>query len=97
MPKKLALKDTPLSCTVEHNQLIIRIGVDTLAFADKERQDDEWGVCRIINSKGFAVDISHMMQREEEDGSSPLTDFLDKMMLDAINDGSAWVDYPMPK
>lgn len=93
MPKKLALKDTPLSVSVEHNQLVIRIGVDTLAFADKERQDDMWGKHAITNAKGFAVDVSRMMQREEEDGSCPLTDFLDNMMVDAINDGSEWVDY----
>lgn len=92
MSKKIALKDTPLYCGIENNQLVIRIGVATLAFADKERYDDMWGKHTITDPKRFAGDVVHAMQVEEEDGSSPLTNFLDRAMLDAILDGSAWIE-----
>jgi hypothetical protein len=34
------------------------------------------------------ADVVHEMLREREDGSTPLSDFLDKMSQNAIDDGS---------
>lgn len=34
------------------------------------------------------MNVGNMMQREEEDGSSLLTNFIDKASLDAVGDGS---------
>lgn len=87
----------PLAVAIEDGALVIRIGIQTLAhavtYSDWAHQyDDE--ACdyfrdfAISDAHQFAVDVGNMMQREEEDGSSLLTNFIDKASLDAVGDGS---------
>ena len=97
--KKLALKDTPLTLGIENNQVVIRIGISTLAFSAHERENNEY--CeednrpkwRIVDERQFAKDVLYAMQIEKEDGSTPLTDFLDDMIEDALDEGSIAVEY----
>jgi hypothetical protein len=81
--KRVLPKDQPLCCVVEGGVLTISIGVDTLAFADAERNGLD-----IINPAGFAEDVARELTKEKEDGSTPLTDLLDEAMENAANNGS---------
>jgi hypothetical protein len=83
-----ALKDQPLHCAVEENRLVISIGVDTLAFADKQRIGH-----KINNPLGFAEDVARMLQDEDEVGATLLTELLDSGMQAAVDDGTEFVDY----
>lgn len=87
----------PLQVEIEKGALVIRIGVQTLAhavtYADWANPHDEATgdyvrSFAIVDAAQFASDIAHEMKREREDGSTPLSDFLDKMSQNAIDDGS---------
>jgi hypothetical protein len=93
---------TPLSVVVQNGELVIRIGVNSLvcatAYGDASHQfDDEAGEYirnfAITDACQFAKDVALQMQREEEDGSTPLSDLLDKMAQAAIDDGSLGVEF----
>ena len=101
MEKTAKPEDTSLSVSVEYGQLIIRIGVDTNAWAFEHSDEnnpfnDEKNnyvqTSRVTDAPGFARDVMHAMLAEAEDGSSPLTNFLDEMREAAVNDGSMAVD-----
>ena len=99
MGQKLALKDTPLELGIERNQIVIRIGISTLAFSAHEKENNEYyeddnrPKWRVINEKQFAQDVIYAMEIEKEDGSTPLTDFLDDMIEDALDEGSLGIEY----
>lgn len=87
----------PLAVKVEQGRLVIEIGIHTLAhaaaFSDwanpfDEKRDDYIRNFAITDPEQFAQDVMHAMLAEREDGSSPLSDFLDEMMQAAISDGS---------
>ena len=86
-----------LKATIENGRLVITIGVQTLAhataFADwsnpfDEAADDYIRTFAIEDAPQFAKDVVSAMLDEREDGSTPLSDFLDKMAQAAIEDGS---------
>jgi hypothetical protein len=93
------LADSPLRVKVENGQLVISIGINTLAdAADFEGREPFWEYdeivgnvvqkWKIIANLGWAEDIVRELTNEKEDGSSPLTDLLDKMSENALNQGS---------
>jgi hypothetical protein len=85
----------PLKIGVEGDEFVIRIGVDTLAFAfeiseENQPYDDEvrdfrrqW---KIIDKYKFAEGVGIALTKEEEDGSTPLTRILDEAFINAIED-----------
>jgi len=86
-----------LKATIEDGRLVIAIGVQTLAhataFADwsnpfDEAADDYIRTFAIADEGEFAKDVVRAMLAEGEDGSTPLSDFLDRMAQAAIDDGS---------
>ena len=90
-------EDQPLIAAVEGDQLVIRIGIGTLAFAAEHcsyfYDDDKHAVSgppyiKIANKQELATDIVRALQSEAEDGSSPLTELLDTAIADAHDDGS---------
>lgn len=92
----------PLSVRVENGRLVIEIGVNTLAHAVAYAEwanpwnDEAHEYIRtfaITDAEEFAKDVSRMMLDEREDGSSPLTDFLDKASEAAVDDGSIAAEY----
>jgi hypothetical protein len=94
-------EDTPLSCSIEDNQLVIRIGIDVLAMATEDREpftiyDEKLGDHRkawiVTDALEFAKDVRNEIQREEEDGSSPLTNLLDLACSNALDQGSIAVE-----
>jgi hypothetical protein len=91
------VKDTPLSCQVVDDELVIRIGIDVLAFAAQSRQpfniwDDEaikWiQKIEVVDNLEWAKDIRNELSREEEDGSSPLTNLFESAFEKAVDQGS---------
>lgn len=94
-------KDTPLSMKLEDGDLVIRIGIDRLAFcadhADEFNPYDEkignfvqqW---RVSDKTEFAKDVAGQLCDQGEDGSTPFTRLLDKMSMAAMEDGSLGVE-----
>jgi hypothetical protein len=91
----------PLGVRVENGRLVIEIGIDVLAYAAAfsdwanpfdERCDDYIRSFAIANPEQFAKDVQHMMLQEREDGSTPLSDFIDTASEEAVNDGSLGLD-----
>lgn len=87
----------PLEVRIERGALVVRIGIQTLAHAVTysgwanpfdEAADDYVRSFIIEDAPQFASDVAHEMLREREDGSTPLSDFIDKMSGNAVNDGS---------
>lgn len=86
-----------LTALVDDGQVVVAIGVQTLAhavaYADwanpfDEASDDYIRTFAIADAGQFAKDVVNAMLAEREDGSTPLSDFLDKMSQAAIEDGS---------
>lgn len=79
-----------LCCMIEDGELVIRIGIETLAFAAEHMNlsDGSGRSIRVCDVPEFAKDVRAELMREEEDGSSPLTNVLDKACLDAWEEGS---------
>ncbi len=95
---KPALKaDTPLNVSIVDGELRISIGIHTLAHAvtysdwanpyDEEKHD-YLRTFAIVDAAQFAKDVRRALLQEREDGSSLLTDMLDKASNDAVDDGS---------
>jgi hypothetical protein len=91
----------PLSVWVETDQLVIRIGKRVLAVAAERSdfynpfdpvQNDYVQRYRVVDIHEFAKDVRIELQREEEDGSTMLTDLLDKVFLRVLERGSEAVD-----
>ena len=96
----------PLSVKVENDQLVIRIGIDTLAeAAEFEGREPFWQYdeiagdfvqyWKIIDNKGWAEDVVHALKEESEDGSTFVTDLLDKACEEALDQGSLSVWNPV--
>lgn len=97
MPKD---RDKPLTITIEQEQLVIRIGISTLAFAfDHSEENNPWNdekndfvrSFKVTNKKEFANDVLITLREEKEDGSTLLTDLLDKACNTAVENGSRGV------
>lgn len=87
----------PLQVKVEKGALVVRIGAEVLAHACTYAQwANQWSAehdnyirtFAIVDPLKLAKDVGHAMLDEREDGSSPLSDFLDAMTKAAIEDGS---------
>lgn len=89
-----------LSVTVKDGLLQISIGVHVLcnavAYAEWANvwNDELYDYVRqfaITEPDLLANDVRHEMLHEREDGSTPLSDFLDAMTENAVNEGSMGV------
>jgi hypothetical protein len=88
---------SPLEVKIEHGALVVRIGIGTLVHAVTysdwanpydEATGDYVRSFVITDAPQFASDVLHEMLREREDGSTPLSDFVDKASEAAVDDGS---------
>lgn len=89
----------PLAVKVIRGKFVIEIGIHTLAhavayadWANRWNDEDYVRTFAITDPVQFAEDVAYAMQREAEDGSTPLSDFLDKMAEAALDDGSIGVE-----
>lgn len=90
-------KSMGLSATVVDSHISVSIGVGALAFAFEhsegnnpfdEASNDYRQRYQIGDPLQFAEDVCRAMNDEAEDGSTPLTRFLDSMMNEAVDQGS---------
>lgn len=94
------MNDT-LEVYVLDGKLVISIGIDTLAWA-AEHSDyfnpylpnkGNWlQTLRVSDHLEFAKDIATELRRENEDGSSPITLLLDKMIVESCEQGSLGIE-----
>lgn len=91
-----------LEVAIEDGALVIRIGAQTLANAAAyaewanrydEKARDYIRTFAITDPVILAEDVKRAMLHEREDGSSPLSDFLDKATEAALDDGSEACEY----
>lgn len=85
----------PLTIGVENDELVIRIGVGTLAYCfeisdDNNPYDEEINdfrrAYRVTDKHKFATGVANALTIEEEDGSTPLTKILDEAYIVAVED-----------
>jgi hypothetical protein len=87
--------DAPLNAKIEGDQLVIRIGIDTLAFAaehcprfyDNEKNPDPPFI-KVTDKRELALDVVCALLHEQEDGTTPLCILLDDAFEYAYGDGS---------
>ena len=94
------MKDQPLTVEIKDNEIVIRVGIDVVKWALEHHSDSQpyneetsefeqkWIVS---NTAEFANDVRRAMDREE-DGTTPLIEFLDQMCIIALEDGSIGAD-----
>jgi hypothetical protein len=96
-------KDQRLVVEVKDDELVVRIGIDTLAFAANEsdafkpwddRVEDWVQKFKVVDPIAFAGDVKRAMLDEAEDGSSPLSRFLDNVDEAALDDGADGIEFP---
>lgn len=94
--------DAPLRAALEGDQIVIRLGIDTNAFAtahsphfyDYEQHGaNEGPYLKIDDKRAFANEVVRALRHEEEDGSGPLTKLFDEAAERALDDGAEGVDF----
>lgn len=90
----------PLSVKIVDGKLTIQIGIHALAYACAFSEwanvwngEDYVRTFAITDPNQFAEDVANAMRRENEDGSSPLTYFIDQIAQGALDDGSTGAEY----
>jgi hypothetical protein len=101
LPNDVRGADAPLTVDIENDEIIIRIGIGTLAYAfnhmeennlwsdDKHDFVQSWKVSDPVE---FAEDVVGELTREEEDGSHPLNRLLDQVSNAAADQGSLGIE-----
>ncbi len=93
--------DAPLTVDIEHDELIIRIGIGTLAWAFDHMEEnnpyddnarDFVQAWKVTDPVEFAKDVVGELTNEEEDGSHPLNRLLDQVCNAAADQGSLGID-----
>lgn len=82
---------SPLYVGVKNGKLVIEIGIDTLEFASRPANGGPLYGVRIGEGdcvRRWAEDVCNTMLQEDEKGGSPITIFLDRMMLKTAENGS---------
>lgn len=88
--------DAPLKFAVIGGKLVISIGVETLAWVSRPENGGHLEKCEVEKGweKQFARDVVYEMGREEEDGTTPLHLFIDRMIQSAADNGSEALKFP---
>ncbi len=74
------MKDSPLSVKITNDQLIISIGINTLAFASAWENGGPVKNPEIEDAQKWAEAIVAEMERDEQEKTIPINGFLDKMI-----------------
>lgn len=92
--KKTVGRDQPLKVFIKNEVLTISIGVKTLAWCAENPPDDTDfdNDVKIVSARGFAKDVAIELLDEEEDGTTPVHLMFDKVIENAINQGSEHVE-----
>lgn len=81
--------DDRLKCYVKDDKLIISIGVNTLAFCAENNNIPDFNI-QVIDNNRFAEDVCGAIMDEFEDGSSDISNLLDKAIINCAENGSEW-------
>jgi hypothetical protein len=101
MAKTYKGRQAPLKISIKNGAFTVSIGVETLAWAwehseDCQDFDDDKNKYmqkyQVTDPDGFANDVKREFEREEEDGNTELYKFFDRMCMNAMEDGSAYID-----
>ena len=105
--KKNVAADCPLRCEIRNNQLIIRLGLNTLAFAaenpfgDSLFADgstvDDGSTITVVDKRAWAEEVLRALENEDEQGTAPVHTLLDQAMRSAIDDGAVGVEVHMKR
>lgn len=83
---------------IEDWAIVIRVPVSVLPAAlEQNPRDDSYRGSLITNLEGFARDVVRELNREEEDGTTPIHLLFDKAMAEAIEQGSLHYAFPEVK
>jgi hypothetical protein len=84
----------PLQCYIMDGKLVISIGIDTLAWAAKKRNNGPIpNRFRVTDKTEWAKDVSRAIEYEDEAGNTMLHEMLDHAMRDAMDRGSCGLSY----
>jgi len=95
-------RQAPLSVSIKNGVFTVAIGVETLAWAFEQSEDCQGfddrkakflQQYRVTDPDGFAKDVKREFEKEEEDGNTELYKFFDQMCMNALEDGSGFIDY----
>lgn len=98
MPK--GKRNSPLKLSVEGEELVIRIGINTLAYCfEVGEENNPWDdtvmdfrrAFKVTDERQFAEGVVSGLRDEEEDGSTPVTRILDTAFIHAV-EGADGVD-----
>lgn len=90
-------RSQPLEVKIDNGRLVISIGVDTLAYAFENsdgnmKYNDEhkdWLPVDLVEDKDvFASEVIVSMLKEDEDGSTSISRYLDDTMMESVNYGN---------
>lgn len=94
------LSKLPLRCEYHDGVIDMRVGVDVLRFAAENHpyfwmDDQQDGVpnITITDINAFAREVVNEINREEENGDTPLILMLDKAIRMAVENGCEGVDH----
>ena len=80
----------PLRVEIDGGKITISIGVETLAFATIDCNED-LAHFEVDLAEGFAKDVLNELTREEEDGSTIITRMFDAGAAEAVEQGSEYI------
>lgn len=78
-------EESPLRVNVIRGELVVRVGINRL---DGHDQHESIPALKFDDRTVWALDVAKELCSEEEDGSTPLSDLLDKCINAAIENGS---------
>lgn len=87
--KQVKPSELPLTIGIEGHQLVIRIGISTLAFCTHAEVGGPLPEkCSVVDKRMWAKHVAAAMKAEEEDGATVINKAIDTAMRDAYYNGS---------
>ena len=92
--------DQNLNIAIECDELVIRIGIETLVHAFEHSPDnqdaarDYKNIFKVTDPKVWAKDVCQALCDEEEDGSTVVTRLFDSACMTATESGSLGIEDP---
>lgn len=87
--------DQPLKCSVENDELVIRIGLNTLKCASENcpgffdyHSHKNPPYIQVVDIKELALGVCEALNHEEEDGTTPIHILLDEAIIHSYHQGS---------
>lgn len=85
--------DTPLKVEIVEGELVIRLGIERL---DGHECHPTIGPLTFTDRHAWAREIIYEIGRDEEDGTTPFDELLDKVLTAAIENGAQGIDHKKP-